>query len=171
MFVVLPASKRENADMLRFMVGGLFVCGWLVGCADPEPEVLGDDVLQLELGGAHQPLRAALEAVSRAHGQRSSAQPQPPAEEPREERQEDPPEDPPSEDPPPRREPRVEPPADPPAPEPRIAVLGRGQTIYALAGEHLGDSNRWKEILKLNGWTEERAAKLPPGTKVELPER
>jgi len=50
-------------------------------------------------------------------------------------------------------------------------ALAKGQTIYALAKAELGDGNRWKEILKLNGWTEAQAAKLRAGTAVRLPEK
>ena len=52
----------------------------------------------------------------------------------------------------------------------RTATLSGGQTLYGLAQEHLGSGNRWPELLELNQWTEEDALRLPPGTKVKLPD-
>lgn len=50
-------------------------------------------------------------------------------------------------------------------------VLGKGQTLFAVAKKHLGSATRYKEILKHNGWTEAQAKRLPAGTKVKLPPR
>ncbi len=52
----------------------------------------------------------------------------------------------------------------------RTVTLSGGQTLYGLAQEHLGSGNRWPELLELNQWTEEDALRLPPGTKVKLPD-
>lgn len=52
-----------------------------------------------------------------------------------------------------------------------VVVLGKGQTLFAVAKKHLGSATRYKEILKHNGWTEAQAKRLPAGTKVKLPPR
>lgn len=52
-----------------------------------------------------------------------------------------------------------------------VVVLGKGETLFAVAKKHLGSATRYKEILKHNGWTEAQAKRLPAGTKVKLPPR
>lgn len=69
---------------------------------------------------------------------------------------------------PPVPAPAVSPPAEP-AERFRIVVLGRGQTLIHLAKIHLGNGNRFREILAANGWTEAQARRLPEGTKVRVP--
>lgn len=63
------------------------------------------------------------------------------------------------------------PPAPTPAPEPAVVVvtLAEGQTLIHLARKHLGDGNRFREILELNGWSEAESRRLKPGTKVKIP--
>lgn len=58
-----------------------------------------------------------------------------------------------------------------PADEPAFTTvtLGEGQTLIHLARKHLGDGNRFREILTLNGWTEAESRRLKPGTKVKIP--
>jgi nucleoid-associated protein YgaU len=48
-------------------------------------------------------------------------------------------------------------------------VLAEGQTLIHLARKHLGDGNRFRDILELNGWTEVESRRLKPGTKVKIP--
>lgn len=48
-------------------------------------------------------------------------------------------------------------------------TLGQGQTLIHLARKHLGDGNRFREILELNGWSEAESRRLKPGTKVKVP--
>jgi len=48
-------------------------------------------------------------------------------------------------------------------------TLGQGQTLIHLARKHLGDGNRFREILELNGWSEAESRRLKPGTKVKIP--
>lgn len=55
--------------------------------------------------------------------------------------------------------------------EATVVVLGKGQTLFAIAKKHLGSATRYKEILAHNGWTEAQAKRLPAGTKVKLPPR
>lgn len=61
-----------------------------------------------------------------------------------------------------------------PTPErevPRTAKLRPGETIVGLCKRVLGDGNRYPEVLKLNGWTEQQARRLPRGAEVKLPTR
>ncbi|MEZ5965552.1 MAG: hypothetical protein R3F56_17085 [Planctomycetota bacterium] len=55
--------------------------------------------------------------------------------------------------------------------EVRKATLTAGKTLYALAREHLGDGERWREIAAMNGWTDDDVARLPAGVEVALPAR
>ena len=63
-----------------------------------------------------------------------------------------------------------------PTPEPRVPAvrtvkLAKGQTLYALCKQHLGSGERWREVSKLNGWTEAQANHLREGVEVRLPAR
>jgi nucleoid-associated protein YgaU len=62
-----------------------------------------------------------------------------------------------------------EPPPPPAAPAWFEVVLADGQTPIHLARKHLGDGNRFREILALNGWSEDDARRLRPGQKVRIP--
>lgn len=134
------------------MVVGLVL---LAGCG-PKPASPPDpNRLVLELGGSHERLADVLERVRSKNappgsGGEKVVPPQPPL--------------------------VVEPTPDPepvvkqkPDAAPRQVRLGKGQTLYGLAKQELGDGNRWKEILKLNGWTEAQASRLREGTAVTLP--
>ena len=79
-----------------------------------------------------------------------------------------------------RPKPSNEPPAPGPDPVPeperlpepkpqRFVFLEPGGTISQIAEEQLGETKRMNEVLELNGWTEEDARRLHPGTKVLLP--
>ena len=50
-----------------------------------------------------------------------------------------------------------------------VVALGRGQTLIHLAKKHLGNGNRFREILARNGWTEAEARRLPEGQLVKIP--
>ncbi len=71
----------------------------------------------------------------------------------------------------PAPQPAVPQPAEvpPPGPAYRVVELGRHQTLIQLAKQHLGDGNRFREILQLNGWTDSDARRLPTGQKVRIP--
>jgi len=61
-----------------------------------------------------------------------------------------------------------------PAPVPpveRWATLAEGETVYGLARRLLGRGARYREILELNGLTEEEARNLPTGRRLRLPPR
>ena len=74
----------------------------------------------------------------------------------------------------PAAEPEPEPvvPPEPPVrvePQEVVVQLESGQTLMALAEEHLGSRQRYKEILRCNGWTEEAARRLQIGQRVRIP--
>ena len=125
-----------------------------------------DGTLRLEIGGAQGSLREALSAagVPVTHRKRLrtvATEPQHDAVEP-----------PPSPTPqPPAPAPGVDKPAPPvpPAATFKIVVLERNQTLIHLAKIHLGNGNRFREILAANGWTEDQARRLAEGTKVKVP--
>jgi len=56
-----------------------------------------------------------------------------------------------------------------PRPSQRFVFLEPGGTISEVAEKQLGTLKRTNEILELNGWTEEDARRLRPGTKILLP--
>ncbi len=61
------------------------------------------------------------------------------------------------------------PPQRPREPEFYTEYLQKGETRYGLAAAHLGSGSRWRELLGLNGWTEEQATHLQVGTAVKFP--
>lgn len=146
----------------RCFVASLFA-GLLAACAQRAEAAAGDGVLVLEVGGDGASLRAALRsagvepaapAVVAALGDapgagdgrlpeavRSAPVPAPRA------------------------------PAPPPNEEPSwfTVTLADGQTPIHLARKHLGDGNRFREILALNGWDENDARRLQPGQAVKIP--
>lgn len=68
--------------------------------------------------------------------------------------------------------PKVAPvPQTPEVPQPtwKTVKLRRGQTLIHLAKEHLGNGNRFRDILQLNGWTEAQARRLSEGQEVKVP--
>ncbi|MBL8752742.1 MAG: LysM peptidoglycan-binding domain-containing protein [Planctomycetes bacterium] len=120
----------------------------------------GDGTLVLEVGGNQPSLREALQAagVELAPPARPNvdATPQP---EPKG------PTTPPREQSPP---PAVD---TPPAPTFFEVEMKAGDSLILLARRHLGNGNRFRELLELNGWSEQDALSLRPGTKVKVPRR
>lgn len=113
------------------------------------------DRLVLEVGGEQSSLREALRAAGVTPAPRD-AQPEP--EEPRKASTEEaPPAPPPTPSP------------EPPPPAWFEVTLADGDTPIHLARRHLGDANRFREILALNGWDESDARRLRPGQKVKIP--
>ena len=70
----------------------------------------------------------------------------------------------------------VEPaPAQGVAPEPAAVpdwfsvTLGPKQTLIHLAKKHLGNGNRYREIMDANDWNEDDVRRLPAGQRVKIP--
>lgn len=118
-----------------------------------------DGVLVLEVGGDQSSLREALHAAGVAF----DARPRLPDAEPV--RSEPLPDTPP---PGPAIEPGPQPtPAAPP--ETWFTVeMKTGDSLIQIAKKHLGNGNRFRDILKWNGWSEDDALTLRPGTKVKM---
>ncbi|PZO78913.1 MAG: hypothetical protein DI629_10920 [Mesorhizobium amorphae] len=60
-------------------------------------------------------------------------------------------------------------PAAAPAALPAAYVVQRGQSLWSIADEHLGDGNRFREILDLNPVLRGDPARLQPGQELVLP--
>lgn len=54
-------------------------------------------------------------------------------------------------------------------PQPKIHVLKKGETLWALAQKYLGSGTRWREIANLNGIKDSQVTRLPIGLKVKIP--
>jgi hypothetical protein len=130
----------------------LVVVAW-PACARPAAAARTGDTLVLEVGGEQGSLRQALVAAGVLAPGRRTAEPEQvvPVE--------------PADVPP---EPEV---APPPAPDHIMVELGAGETLIHLAKRHLGDGNRFRDILTANGWTEGDARRLPAGQMVRIPVR
>ncbi len=146
----------------------LVVSACLPSCSESAAATVpGDGTLILEVGGQQGSLREALAAagVTMAPAQRVRDL---------EVRQESVPVlDGAGQDPKQPPEPVVDPDQVPlPTPtEPQFKTvsLKRGQTLIHLAKEHLGNGNRFRELLECNGWTETQARRLPEGAQVKVP--
>jgi len=129
-----------------------------------------DGTLVLEVGGANSSLREALSAAGVAMGEARrlrSVEPEPEPDTRPVEPEPQPTQPPPRSD---REQPAPVPtPEPPPPPRYRTVVLERGQTLIHLAKIHLGNGNRFREILTANGWSEAQARRLAEGTKVKVP--
>lgn len=148
LFVVRRPRRGDNREMARTTVGCVLLWA-LASCGGSEALPPPDNVLELELGGQNRPLGPALRAVDASYraapdpGEGQAPEPVVPA--------------------------TFEPPRV--VETTRTVALTRGQTVYDLAREELGSAVRWKEILELNGWTEEQAKRLRVGAEVKLPLR
>jgi nucleoid-associated protein YgaU len=157
---------------------GVAACG-----DDPATAPTGDGALVLEVGGGQPSLRQALERAGlpvppRVDLATPVAAPSAPdgesvpAGDASAARQQD------GASPPAQSQPQPQPQPQPlPQPPPAsaadtahvVVTLAEGQTLIHLARKHLGDGNRFREILALNGWTESESRRLKPGTKVKVP--
>lgn len=132
---------------------------WSAACGRPTAAAPKADALVLELGGEQGSLRQALVAAGIAPAPHATAEDAAPPDEP---------------DAAPEVGAQPEPvpiAVEPPAVTPdHIEVeLGRGETLIHLAKKHLGNGNRFREILTANGWTEQDARRLPAGQRVKIP--
>ena len=75
---------------------------------------------------------------------------------------------PPSDGPTPGPEPGPQPQPQP-GPQFREVELQPNETISHLSQRHLGTMRRYREILELNGWSEQQSRRLTVGTVVRLP--
>ena len=138
-----------------------------VACGDPASAQRSDGALVLEVGGEQPSLREALITVGALP--REPVQPPPNEHPPRTSRGE-------TETPPQRpTDPAIEAPVDGP-PNPAagddsyfLVELEEEQTLIHVAKKHLGDGNRFRELLELNGWSEADARRLQVGQKVKVP--
>lgn len=142
----------------------------LAACGRNDPPLAhADGVLQLELGGAHGSLRQTLvqaevpvaeprRLVPEALGSAEGVVEPPPA---------DPGVVAPPETPPGGASPEAPPPA-PVADEWIVVTLGAKQTLIHLAKKHLGDGNRYRELMQWNGWNEDDVRRLPAGQQVKI---
>jgi hypothetical protein len=139
--------------LLIAVLGGLG--GALAGCSAEAAPQRGSDVLVLELGGNHKPLRRTLRM-----------------EEPQRRLKVD--------RPGPERRPAAEPAtratqsarlSRPEPPRYREVQLRSGQSLYELCRLHLADPSRWREVMRLNGIAEEDLGRIPAGRMIRLPER
>jgi len=158
----------EDACMRSLLPWCVLVVGaWLPSCSESAAATVpGDGTLILEVGGQQDSLREALAAagitIAPAQRVRDVEVRQEPVPEP----------DGGVPVPPTAEEPMVRPDVvQPPVVEPqwKTVALKRGQTLIHLAKEHLGNGNRFRELLECNGWTEAQARRLPEGTKVRVP--
>ncbi|HZN37485.1 MAG TPA: hypothetical protein VFD82_01710 [Planctomycetota bacterium] len=150
--------------MRRVLSGLSCVLPGLLGCTSsdgaPKPS---DGVLILEVGGEQPSLREALAAHGVIVAPARLLRPEDPA--PVSSGEESPPE---PDEPPPKSQSK---PVAPPEPAESFVVvkLARGQTLIHLAKKHLGDGNRFRDILALNGWTEADARRLRENQDVKIP--
>ena len=54
-------------------------------------------------------------------------------------------------------------------PQPKVHVLQRGETLWALAQKYLGNGSRWTEIARLNGIKDSQVRSLPVGMQIKIP--
>lgn len=54
-------------------------------------------------------------------------------------------------------------------PQPKVHVLQKGETLWALAQKYLGSGSRWREIANLNGIKDSQVRSLPVGMQIRLP--
>lgn len=158
---------RSSSSLLVVLVGVL-----AASCSETASAARkSDGTLVLEVGGGQSSLRQALAAVGITIGPAHllwDREPAPVG-----------PGDLGNQSPPPGVEPEPQPEVVvPPAPEEppaaagtatKVVTLKRGQTLIHLAKEHLGSGNRFRELLELNGWSDEDARRLAEGTKVRVP--
>ena len=123
----------------------------VLSCAAEEQRM--ENQMDLTLGGNNPSLRRDLAKIDGILGLAPNREPEP--------------------KPAPESEPKPEPEPEPrptPKPEWRVVTLGEGETLWGLAAAHLGEGSRWRDIARLNGWSEAQAELLRAGTRVKLPQ-
>lgn len=155
--------------MLRASLALALPC-LVAACSDGHAAVVpSDGTLVLEIGGGAESLRGTLAqlgvVVDAPHllRERPAAEPDPAPHqaEPLDEQ--------------PQQGPGAGSPEQPPPPTPAppldhfVVTLAPRETLTHLAKRHLGDSTRYPEIMRLNGWTERDVLRLRPGREVKIP--
>lgn len=167
--------RFRTAGDLVLLLAAAAACA---GCTDGNAARRGGDgQLVLELGGQHGSLRSALRAAGVEVGpiQRlRGAEPDGAAPAPSPATAAPPPTDGESRgngDASPTDGARTAPSPTPAAPADafKTVTLAEGQTLIHLARKHLGDGNRFREILTANGWSEADSRRLRAGQKVKIP--
>jgi nucleoid-associated protein YgaU len=170
---------HDNAAMrVLGVIGGWWLVLGLGACSEGRAAATAESRLVLEVGGQHASLRRTLIAggVEVAPPQRLRTEAESPdADAAGGEAAAPPPESPRAAAPDPTSAkgepvPPTPPPAPPASEESFFHVkLANGQTLIHLARKHLGDGNRFREILALNGWTEAQSRRLAEGQRVKIP--
>jgi nucleoid-associated protein YgaU len=162
----LPEPARIPAMRLLLVLAAL---PWLgCGCSpSPVAARATDGTLQLEVGGGHGSLRGSLQAAGIEVGPPRRLRPvaPEPVTEPAESDQA-----PPQPTPGPHTPPAPVPVEEPkPTPDYFVVTLGPRQNLIQLAKKHLGNGNRFRDIMALNGWSEADTRRLQAGQKVKIP--
>lgn len=174
--VVAPGAPPRTMPAMggNRSAAAVLLC-WLLlsGCGEDVGAAVKEDELVLEVGGSAGSLRDALAqrgVVIAPPIRVRSAEPEPRPAPNGGGRPE------PSPTPTPRVTPSPAPPEpapapkiEPPAPTYRIVKLAKRQTLMHLSKQHLGDANRFREIMQLNGWDDAAARRLPEGQDVKIP--
>lgn len=149
----MPGSGKIAAMDRHRLLPALCLSAYLgtTACLDWDAPPPSGNLLSLDLGGNHPSLAEDLRRTAPAP--KLKPQPVPAATAPAA-----------IEPPTPRR--RVA-----PRPEYLVVYIAEGQTLYGLCKSNLGNGNRWREVARLNGWSDERAGRLPVGHPVKLPLR
>jgi hypothetical protein len=148
---------------MRGIVWAIVLVGLFPACTE-DNKMESANVLELQIGGENESLSVALQRPPPGAKKIAPTRPKPDGPGPGGTKPDD------SKSIPPKS---IPPKSIPPKPkvEFHVVTLGEGGTLYDLCRTHLGSPARWKEVAAFNGWSEERAGKLPTGQKVKLPVR
>jgi len=148
---------------MRGIVWAIVLVGLFPACTE-DNKMESANVLELQIGGENESLSVALQRPPPGAKKIAPTRPKPDGPGPGGTKPDDPKPEPPKPIPPKPIPPK-------PKVEFHVVTLGEGGTLYDLCRTHLGSPARWKEVAAFNGWSEERAGKLPAGQKVKLPVR
>jgi hypothetical protein len=174
--VVAAAGEIWQDPGMRLLLVVAVPLWMTAGCSPSHAsERASDGTLLLEVGGGHASLRGSLQAAGVEVAAPQTLQPAepvaslPPGQpiaEPDAAVVESGPQPQPVDDSPPRSEPPV---APRPSTDYFVVTLGPRQNLIQLAKKHLGNGNRFREIMALNGWSEADTRRLQAGQKVKIP--
>ncbi len=141
---------------LLAVLGGL--AGALASCSAEQAPQPVSDVLVLELGGNHKPLRRTLR-MEEPQRRLKVERPESKSLGGLEQRSV------------PEQATQAVAASRPQAPRYREVQMRSGQSLYELCRLHLADPSRWREVMQLNGIAEEDVGRIPAGRLIRLPER